>query len=189
MKQQNKKSVYSYGASYGLYFGLYLTLISACFLASTTFIETIMLVYLLLAGVPVATFALQYRLQAEEPRFRNNASMWMFGICLFLFGSLICGALTAIYIFAFDPNFIYDYSRMMIEAIENSPLRENYTETIQTLGNVLDKHLLPSVMETMFLMIWLTTFGGSILSLILAPIVCYFRQSYANKNKNQNIIR
>lgn len=189
MEKQTTKSVYRYGADYGLYFGLYLTLMSACLMASTTHIETILLVYVLIAGLPVLTFFLQFKLQSKQPRFRNNASLWMFGICLFLFGSLICGVCTAVYVMLFDPDFIYDYFQSAVDTINNSPLKEHYAESVATIQTALDKNMLPTVMETTFSMIWLTTFGGSLLSLVLSPIVCFFGRQYADKNKNRNLIK
>lgn len=181
MTDKSIKSVYRYGAEYGLFIGLYLTVMSASMLAFPYMPDAILLFYLMGIGLPIVIFLMFRRLLSVENRFANYSSLFMFGSTAFFCGAMICGVLTAGYMAVFSPNHIYEYVEMVIATLENSPLQSEYVNEIDAARNLISNQELPSPIEYVFSMIWLTILSGSLMSMILAPIVCF-----VNKVKPKN---
>lgn len=175
------KSVYRYGAEYGLFIGLYLTIMSASMLAFPYMPDAILLFYMMGIGLPIIIFIMFRRLLSVDGNFANYSSLFMFGSTAFFCGAMICGALTAGYMILFSPNHIYEYVEMVISTLENSPLKSEYVNEIEMTRSMISKRELPSPIEYVFSMMWLTILCGSLMSMILAPIVCFF-----NKVKPKN---
>lgn len=181
MTMVNKKSVYRYGAEYGVYAGLYLTVMSASLLLFPYFPDGVVIFYLMAFSLPIATILLFQRLISIEPEYGNYSSLLMFGSSVYLFGSLICGLLTIGYMLIFAPNHIYDYVEMVISMLEQSPLKDEYMNEIATTRQMIDERALPTPIEYVFSMMWFTVLLGSLMSMLLAPIVCFFKKVKSKK--------
>ncbi|MCH5235487.1 MAG: DUF4199 domain-containing protein [Muribaculaceae bacterium] len=166
-----KKSIYKYASEAGLPAGLYLTVMSACLLLSVKFPGLPLVLFPLALGFPFILWMLMKRISREEPSYNKFSSLWLGGIYTVIFGTLICMFLSAIYIVVFEPGFVHLYVNNAIQAVESTPMAEQYQPTITLMKEAMDAHLLPSGLEFLTTMAWFTCFAGSILSMVLAFIM------------------
>ena len=169
-----KKSIYKYASEAGVPAGLYLTLMSACLLLSVKFSLLPLLLFPLGLGFPFLLWMLIRRISREEPSYDKFSSLWLGGIYTVIFGTLISMFLSAIYIVVFEPGFVHLYVSNAIEALESSPLGGEYESSLALMREAIDAHLLPSGLEFLSTMAWLTCFTGSVLSLVIALIMTKF---------------
>lgn len=166
-----KKSIYKYASEAGLPVGLYLTVMSACLLLSVKFPGLPLVLFPLALGFPFILWMLMKRITREEPSYNKFSSLWLGGIYTVIFGTLICMFLSAIYIVVFEPGFVQLYVNNAIQAVESTPMADQYQQTITLMKEAMDAHLLPSGLEFLTTMAWFTCFAGSILSLVLSFIM------------------
>lgn len=166
-----KKSIYKYASESGIPAGLYLTIMSACFLMSIKFPVLPMLLLPLAIGFPFVLWALMRRIIKEEPGYLKISSLWLGGIYTMIFGTLICMFFSGMYLVFIEPGFVGQYVNNAIEIVASSPMAPEYEETIEIMQRALDAHILPSGMEFLSTMGWLTCFLGSIVSLGIAFVM------------------
>lgn len=166
-----KKSIYKYASEAGLPAGLYLAVMSACLLLSVKFPGLPLVLFPLALGFPFILWMLMKRISREEPSYNKFSSLWLGGIYTVIFGTLICMFLSAIYIVVFEPGFVHLYVSNAIQAVESTPMADQYAPTIKLMKEAMDAHLLPSGLEFLTTMAWFTCFAGSILSLVLAFVM------------------
>lgn len=165
------KSIYKYASEAGLPAGLYLTLMSACMLLSVKLPALPLLILPLGLGFPILLWYLMRKISREEPAYNKFTSLWLGGIYTVIFGCLICMFLSAFYIMIFEPNFVYVYVNNALEAVESSGMAHHYADSIEMMRNAMAAHILPSGLEFLSSMAWLTCFVGSLLSLVIAFIM------------------
>lgn len=165
------KSIYKYAAEAGLPVGLYLTLMAILLFVSIKIESATSLIFLLAAGFP---FLLGYRMRRiaiAEPAYMKVSALWLGGIYTVIFGSLICALFSGIYLVFVDPGFINAMVMSAVYSLEGSPVAPEHSATISLMRDAVDAHLLPTGMEFVSTMGWLTCFSGSVLSLILSLII------------------
>lgn len=162
------RSVYGHSAQLGLPMGLYLFLMSAALLGSIRFQPLILFIFPLALGLPVVLYFLIHRVWKQDPMLHTFGAVWLLGIWIFIFGSLVCAILSAGWIFLFEPDFVSGYLSMSIDAISNSPMAEQYASQLEQFEALRRSGSLPTPMEFIFTMIWSTAFLGSIISLLIA---------------------
>lgn len=165
------KSIYKYAAEAGLPIGLYLTMMSACLLLSIKIAALPMLLFPLALGFPFVLWAVMKKISRLEPSYNKFSSLWLSGIYSVIFGTLICMFLSSAYIVFFEPSFVGKYFTNALETLESSPMAEQYSSQITLMHDVVDAHLLPSGLEFLTTIAWLTCFCGSILSLLIALLM------------------
>lgn len=164
------KNVYRQGADDGLLFGALLTAVSLCFIYSGTSAIVAFLAIMLLLMLPVVLFVMQRRYAVKMNGIIDVSSLWMLGLMISLCGSLICGAVTYMWLNFIEPAFIYDQVQGAIEVWRSVPEMQN-DSFVNDMQIAIEKGLLPSAIEFVMNMILLTTFFGSMVSLLLAGIV------------------
>ncbi len=158
------KSVYKRGAEYGWKFGLYL---SALFFAIVYSSQLPFLAYIgmfLLLLIPFVVYGFLRRCYILEGGTSSFSTLWMLGILIFIYGSLICGIVTYVWLQYVMPNYIYDSAQAFIKLYESMPEMKN-SEGLKVMRMAVDQKMLPSAIEFVFNMIWFTTFFGSVLSI------------------------
>lgn len=165
-----QKSILGHSASLGLWMGLYLFLMSAALIGSVRFQPIILLIFPLAAGTPVVLYFLLRKAWKQDPRLHSLSAVWLAGIWTFIFGSLICGILSAAWILLLEPDFVNTYITQSIQAIESTPMASQYTVEVQRLRSLQEAGAIPSPMQFVFTMIWTTAFLGSVVSLLVALI-------------------
>ena len=166
-----KKSIYKYASEAGLPIGLYLTLMSACLLMSIEMPGLPILMLPLMLGFPFVLWALLRKIVREEPSYMKFASVWLGGIYTVIFGTLICLFLSSLYVIFIEPSFVVKYITNAIEAVETSPMANDYHGSITLMKEAMEAHILPSSLEFLTSMAWFTCFSGSIMSLLIALVI------------------
>ncbi|MDE6007783.1 MAG: DUF4199 family protein [Muribaculaceae bacterium] len=169
-------SIYRYAANAGLPVGLYLTLLSASILLSLQLPLISFLTFPLLIGFPFLIGYLMERIARSQPAYRRVATLWLGGIYMIIFGTLIATLLSALYIKFINPTFVYSYISNSLDVIESSQLADRYASTSEILRQAIENHLLPNGMEFVSSIAWTTCFLGSILSLLLSLLLCRARK-------------
>lgn len=165
------KSTYRTSADLAPWMGAYLTLMSAALIGGLRLPALTLLLFPLALGLPVVLYLLLQRIWTAQPHLRTFSALWLCGIWLFIFGALLCGALTAAWLLLFDPSFVSDYITVTLQTIEDSPLRDQYLSEIQMMHAIRDAGATPSPMQFIFTMMWSTAFFGSLLSLAVSLMV------------------
>lgn len=164
------KSVYRWGAEYGVWFGIYLTVMALAMMYGFTYNSLLLLAMAMIIATPAVIYPMMRRYRSAMHGYAPFASLWMVGLMTFAFGSLICGIVTYVWLQYVMPTFIYDQVQVAIETYKNMP-GDSAAEMVDMMETVVERHALPTAMEVVVQMIMLTTFLGSILSMILAGIL------------------
>lgn len=172
------KGVYRQGAEDGVLFGIMLSAVSLAFIYSAHSVAVSYLAILLLLAVPVVLYMLLHRYYVKSDGFAEFSAIWMLGILISLFGSLICGVVTYVWLQYLEPTFIYDQVKAAIDVYESIPEMRD-SDMVVGMKRAIEEGLLPSPIELVVNMIMLTTFIGSLLSVIISLIV----RSFKPKNK------
>lgn len=165
---EKRESIFKYAARCGLPMGGYLSVMSV----AMVFSDKVPLLSLVVLGMLLCTPVLVYKMlrarYVADDGTTDFSSLWMIGILTFIYGSLICTAVTYALLQWFRPDFFYDMAQMVIDQYSKVPAA---SDMVDTLTKIVDKGLLPSTLEFLFQMFWLTSFLGSLLSAIVAVVV------------------
>lgn len=167
------KSVYKRGAEYGWSFGLYLSAIfmTLVYGSPTSLLSFFGLVLVLL--IPFLLFFYLRHCYVVEGGTSTFSALWMLGILIFIYGSLVCGAVSYVWLQYVKPTFIHDQALLVLDMYKRIP-EMSKSDVVRLLQTAIDGKLLPSPIEFVFEMIWLTTFAGSVLSIFEAMAVRMF---------------
>lgn len=164
------KSIYRRAADNGLIFGVYLSVLFVMFVLSGKSFLTSLAGLVLLLGIPGVIFVFLRRCFIAEFGKTTISGLWMLGILIFIYASLICGVVTYVYLQYFDPSFIYNQAQAALD-IYRSVEEIKGTDLVIGMQRAIEEKLLPTPIQFVFQMIWVTTFFGSLLSLLTALIV------------------
>ncbi|MGN0232165.1 MAG: DUF4199 domain-containing protein [Muribaculaceae bacterium] len=162
-------------ANDGLFLGLYL---SAIFMASIFSTEVLVLGHiglLMLLALPFVGIWAIVRFSRSCQGMAQLSVLWMYGILLFLYASLICAIVSYLYMQYIDPDLITNQINGTIEAVEKAPAALN-NDFIAQLKQLRDSHMLPSPIQIAMTMLWGTSFFGSVLSLLTAIALSIFKK-------------
>lgn len=164
------KSVYRQGAEYGAWFGVYLTVMALAIMYGFTHTILMLVAMAMMVAVPAVVYPMLRRYRSQMRGYAPFASLWMLGLMIFICGSLICGAVTYVWMQYVMPTFIYDQVMAAIDVYKAVP-GESAAEMVRIMETIVERHALPSAMEVVVQMVMLTTFLGSLVSMVLAFIL------------------
>lgn len=164
------KSIYRRAADNGLVFGIILSVLFLLFVFSGSMPLLSFLALAMFVAVPGLIFYFLRRCFTEEKGLTTFSGLWSLGILIFLFGSLICSVVTYIYLQYIEPTFIYDQARMALTLYQSIESMKG-SELVTVMEQAITQNMLPTPIQFVFQMIWMTTFSGSILSMIISVIV------------------
>lgn len=178
----NPKSVFRRGAEDGIWFGLYLSVMFVLVALSMStpllgHIATLMTLF-----VPIYTFITLRKGFIDNGGFYTFAELWTYGIVLFACGSLIMAVTMIVYLSWLYPSFIYDQCQIAIDTYKSIG-GEMGNEIATTLEKAIEFNQLPTPFELATNILSFNVFSGSILSMILSPII---RFSRTKDKKGQN---
>ena len=180
------KSVLRRGAEDGVSFGVYLSALFmfAAFSSKLPILGHISSIMAL--AVPVYTFITLRKGFVRNGYFYTFSEVWTHGIILFLCGTLILATTIVVYISWFNPTFIYDQCQLAITAYQQigGPIG---TEMASSLEMIIKNGMLPTPLSIAGNIISFGVFSGSILSLLLTPVIRYFRPKDIDRNKSTKI--
>lgn len=170
LQETPKKSIARYAMEYGVYFGLYLIL---KFVFTTFGIRNFMASFVsefLFLGMPFVLYFIMKHYKKQEGGDVRFSQLWMFGIFLFFFASLLSGIAEYIYYRYINPSYIEAQMTAVLDLIESMTQLKN-SETLKIMREGLAKGGAPSPIEMVFQTIWANVFFGSLLSVIVSSIV------------------
>ena len=166
----NPRSVYRRGADDGFLMGLYL---------SVLFIASVCSIYSALAGiasaamalaVPVMIFLFLRRSYRSDNCRSTFSALWLHGICIFLFGSLLMALTSYLYLRFINPAYITTVLDMAKE-IYSSVDTDDARQMVAAIQKAQDSHLVFTPRQIAVEIIWAGVFSGSLLSMVVAAIV------------------
>ena len=169
MEPEPKKSIYKRAAEWGLPFGLYIACMGVASIYADYFAPLSIIFILMIMATPLVVYYFQRRRFIEDDGFTEYAGLWMLGILLFIFGSVIASFIIYLVLQYFRPDFMYEQARMVIEAYSKIP-QDSDSEVLRVLQRMVDEKLLPTPIEAVFNAFWFITFFGSLVSAITALI-------------------
>ncbi len=160
---------YRRAAENGIPFGAYLSAMAVGSIFADRMPLLALAVLVMMVATPVVVYRFQRRYFIDEQGFTEFAALWMMGIMMFVFGSLIAGLVTYLTATMARPDFIYDQANQVIATYSQMPEFKD-SEMVSVLQKMVDEGMLPSPIETVFNMFWAMTFGGAILSAVTALV-------------------
>ncbi len=162
--------VYREGAYKGVIMGIYLTLLALLTMWSEHSALLSAASLAMLCYIPFFAYRIMCKTHKKYFCTSDFASLWMLGIAIFIGGSMICALCTYAYLQYIDTDFIYRQATNAVELYkELDP--ENTSGLTDIIQGIIDNNLLPSPIEVAVEMLWMTTFFGSLLSMLLSAII------------------
>ena len=166
---ETKKSIYQRASEWGIPFGLYL----ACAAVASVFVDWFaplsLIFFILCLATPFIIYYFQRRKFIEDDGFSEYSELWMLGILLVIFGTILASFIVFLVINYGRPNYMYDQARQVIQAYNEIPEMRD-SEFLRILQRMVDEHRLPSPIETVFNAFWFITSGGCVISAITALV-------------------
>ena len=174
-----RKSLLVYGMEGGVWLGLYLIARFFCGVAGgySPLFNTIAVVLFIITPVVLYRIMLQYH--KHNGYVSGFSLLWMMGIMLFFFASLISCIPEYIFYQYISPDYIANPTSQSIKLIEEMGVIETQG-TVDELRQMLEDNALLTPMQMVMSSMWGNVFFGSLLSIVVAPFVL------RNKNTNNN---
>lgn len=166
------KSVYRRGADDGFIFGLYLSVmfIAMALSITTSSLPANLIGLAMTAAVPVVIYFFLRRAYIADRCLSSFSAMWLHGICIFFFGSLIMALTAYVYMRLVNPSFIPETVAVARDTYESLGTSDGH-DMAQLLEQVQRKNLYPAAGAVAVQKIWLAVFTGSLLSMILSTVI------------------
>lgn len=177
MDQQPRNPIVHNGARGGLILGLFFLVL---FYASVYGVNNYFLSIVGIAAflsVPFVAYRILRRSYVSGGCRMQFAGVWLEGILMFLFGALILSVGAYIFFRFIDPDYITRMLRVYVDMSEQAGVSDGMTDAAR---QILEMNYKPKPIDMIMSLIWTVGFSGSILSLILTPIV---RLKTWNKNR------
>lgn len=160
--------LYKEGANRGLTLGIYLTAISIFSMMSDRVPLLSIIALPMLLCLPLFYYTLLFAVYKKYGYDARFSVLWMLGICASIGGALICALFTYLYLQYSDPDFFLRSLNSAVEVLKTSP---QYAEQVRVIKVTIDGGLIPSPMQYCVEMFMLTVLVGSLLSIVLIPLV------------------
>lgn len=177
MNTAEQKSVFRLGAECGLPMGCYLSVMSVASVFADRLPMLGLVVMVMLFATPLVIWYFQRRYWRESEGMAEYSAMWMLGILTMIYGALITGLVTWCVVEWGRPDFLYDQLQNAIDAYRKMPELKN-NEILDVMQKAIDTNALPSTIEMVSNMFWLTAFGGSLVSAVTAAFARIGRVKY-----------
>lgn len=164
------QSIYKRGADDGLLMGILLSITFLAAVNSIYYAWTTVACLALAFAVPFLTFYFlrrSYRFDNCRTRF---SALWLQGICIFFFGSLLAALTSYIYLRLYNPSYIstvIDMAKEVYQSVDTPDARQ----MAAMMQKIQDTHMLPTPAEVAVQIVWSGVFTGSLLSVVVTAIV------------------
>ena len=167
--RDQRPSVYQRASVWGFPFGLYLACAGVSSVFADWFLPLGYIFIMLTVGAPLVVYYFQRRYFIEEDGFAEYAAVWMLGIMLYMFGTVLASFIMFLVIQYGRPEFVYDQANLVIKFYSEIPEMRD-SEFVSVLKRAVEKQALPTPIESVFNAFWFITFGGCITSAITAIV-------------------
>lgn len=168
--ERSKMSVYARGAQDGVLMGAVLCGIFASWALSLRVAAASLAFPLLCLAVPVLAWWLLRRGYRADLGLSTFSALWMHGICIFFFGTLLMAAISIVWLQWLEPGLI---SRSLNSAADvyaqlGTPEATRLAEDVR---RIIERGMVPRPVDVALALLWTGVFSGSILSIVLAAII------------------
>lgn len=166
----NGRSVYRRGADDGFLMGIYLSVLFIAAVSSIySALATVVCIVMAIA-VPFLTFFFLRRSYRSDNCTTTFSALWLHGICIFFFGSLLMALTSYIYLRFINPSYITTVIDMAKE-VYSSVGTDDARQMVEMMQKIQDSHMLPTGGQVAVEIIWAGVFTGSLLSMVVSAIV------------------
>lgn len=162
--------LFNRGAQYGLFVGIYLTLFSWVVILSLDNSLMNLLSLIMMALIPVGCFLMLRRTYLQEEGRSLLSGLWLEGIVAFICGSLIYVLIAYSYLRWINPGFVAQQVSEAISVYEKID-DDQAREVVNVLKQVEKTGAYPTAQQIVVQLGLLTTFIGSLLSLLSAAFI------------------
>lgn len=165
-----RKSLLIYSMEGGAWLGGYLVLRFICSVAGTLSPLFDAMALLMFAFTPFVLYYIMLRYHRENGYLSGFSLLWMMGIMLFFFASLICAIPEYVFYQYINPDYIANAMTQSVKLIEDMGLMQN-DETYNQMRQLIEEGTTPTALQMIMSSMWSNVFFGSLLSIVVAPIV------------------
>ena len=139
-------------------------------------VSTIMLLF-----VPLVVFFMMRKFSNQNEGGSYFSQLWMMGILLFFFASLISGLAQYIYYVYINPEYIKSQLSAAVTLLESLNMTSD-PSLLEAVKTGLEQGNIPSPMAVVIQQMWVNVFFGSLLSAVMAWLVSvWFKSSKTKK--------
>lgn len=170
-----RPSVFSYAARHGATTGLVLSALTMLGIAGTRIpaLDAAWLVAPLYMAF--AAYRAMMRTGRDEPEYARFWPQWLTGMYTLIFATLVCSLVAAVWLVFVQPDFVRVRVESQIAALSGVPGAEA-AELRGALTQAVESGRLPSPMQFVFAMMWMSCFYGSIVSLPVTGVAALLRR-------------
>ncbi len=164
------QSPYRRGAEDGLRMGAYFTVMFFASIFAPVLPMLSMVSAAMMVGVPLTAWVLMRRYRRSLGPASSFATLWMYGVMLFLCGMLIAGTALTVYLTWIDPDYIAGQLRELA-AMEGTMPGTMVDEAASVAARMLEARFVPTPISLVTEMIMLSVVTGSGLTLVLSAVL------------------
>lgn len=170
-----RKSLLQYSMEGGVWLGIYLIVRFACMVMGLYFPVANLLALALFVGTPFVLYRIMMVYHRNNSYISFFSLLWMMGIMLFFFASLICSVAEYIYYQYINPQYIAELFNRAFALIKEMDVLSD-TISLEEMSKALAEGSSPTSLQMVMQSIWSNVFFGSLLSMIVAPFVLQKRK-------------
>lgn len=165
-----RKSLLKYSMEGGVWLGLYLVVRFVFTVMSMNSVLSNVLALALYVGTPFVLYRIMSVYHRDNGYMSFFSLLWMMGIMLFFFGSLISCIPEYIFYEYVNPQYVAElFDKTFVMLDEMDLLSGN--ASLESMRKVLEEGGAPSSIQMILQSIWSNVFFGSLLSMVVAPFV------------------
>lgn len=165
-----RKSLLRYSMEGGVWLGLYLVVRFVCGIAGIYSPIFDILALVLYVGTPFVLYHIMLRYHRENGYISGFSLLWMMGIMLFFFASLICCVPEYIFYQYINPDYVANAMQQSLKFIDELGIIKQ-EEVLDAYRETVEKGGVPTAIQMIMSSMWSNVFFGSLLAIIVAPFV------------------
>ena len=169
-EMNNTKNLLQYSMHAGVWLGLYLIARFVCSVTSIYSPALNLLAMVLFIGTPVVLYYIMAQYHKTNTRTSSFSLLWMMGVMLFFFASLICAVPEYIFYEHINPDFVATTMKQSVELVKEMNLIED-AAMLQELEQMSSSSAVITSLQMVASSIWSNVFFGSLLSILVSLIV------------------
>ena len=166
-----RKSLLQHSMEGGVWLGLYLIVRFAFMVMGLYYSVANLIALALFAGTPFVLYRIMMVYHRNNSYISFFSLLWMMGIMLFFFTSLISSLAQYIYYVYINPDYIRVQFQSAVELMESLDLMAKDPSLLDAMKAGLEKGNVPSPMSVVVERMWVNLFFGSLLSAAIAWLV------------------
>lgn len=165
-----RKTLLLYGMEWGAWFGLYLVLRFICSVLGVNSPILNIVAMAMFIGTPIVLYYILLHYHKQHNCISGFSLLWMTGIMLFFFASLICCIPEYIFYQYINPDYIADAMVQSVNLIADAGVLDN-DEVLSQMRQMLEDGNVPTAWQMSMSSFWSNLFFGSLLSAVVASLV------------------